>query len=367
MNGSSVVEEFCVIVMSIGLKMGTVCLEKHQKIWEDSAKKTIIDIQNALDGIDADVQHVGSTSVKSIKAKPIIDIAVGVSCFESVSERNDKLKEACIFPVSWGFDDHPEELLYVKGDFEKDTRTHHIHVVLKNSKEWKNYLNFRDYLNATPSAAREYEAVKEKLEAMYSDNREKYTAGKSEIIAKLLEEAEKWGKNTCRAMRADMGEKVSRDQDRDLSLCSAIVEVDETNIFDAAKVHSVSWQESHRAFCKADFVALHTPERQREYLLGKLKTGYKLYMLLDAEPAGIVSVKESLIEDLYVLPEKQNKGYGSALLEFACAKCTGTPTLWILENNENAARLYRRMGFAETGRRNVVVNGLDEIEFAIPL
>ena len=345
--------------MSIGLKRGTVCLEEHQKAWEDSAKKTIADIRNALDGIDADVQHVGSTSIKSIKAKPIIDIAVGVPDFESVSARNDKLKEACIFPAIWNFDDHPEELLYVKGDFEKDTRTHHIHVILKTSKEWRNYLNFRDYLNAMPSAAREYEAVKEKLEAMYPDNREKYTAGKSEIIAKLLEEAEKWRENSCSATRAGMSQEVSQEVRR-----FPIVEVDETNIFDAAKVHSVSWQESHRAFCKAEFVALHTPERQREYLLSKLKNDYKLYMLLDAEPVGIVSVKESLIEDLYVLPEKQNKGYGSALLEFACAKCAGTPTLWILENNVNAARLYRRMGFTETGRRNVVTTGLDEIEFA---
>ncbi len=353
--------------MSIGLKRGTVCIEEHQKTWEDSAEQTIADIQNALDGIDADVQHVGSTSIKSIKAKPIIDIAVGVPDFESVSARNDKLKKACIFPASWGFDDHPEELLYVKGDFEKDTRTHHIHVVLKTSKEWKNYLNFRDYLNATPNAAREYEAVKEKLEAMYPDNREKYTAGKSEIIAKLLEEAEKWREvtragmrtNSCGATRAGMRQDSSQEVRR-----FPIVEVDETNIFDAAKIHSVSWQASHRAFCKADFVALHTPERQREYLLGKLQTGYKLYMLLDAEPVGIVSVKESLIEDLYVLPEKQNKGYGSALLEFACAKCAGTPTLWILENNVNVARLYRRKGFTETGRKNVVTNGLDEIEFA---
>ncbi|MCR4713761.1 MAG: GNAT family N-acetyltransferase [Treponemataceae bacterium] len=362
--------------MSIGLKRGTVCLEKHQKAWEDSAEQTIAEIQNALDGIDADVQHVGSTSIKSIKAKPIIDIAVGVPDFESVSARNDKLKKVCIFPASWGFDDHPEELLYVKGDFEKDTRTHHIHVVLKTSKEWKNYLNFRDFLNATPSAAREYEAVKDKLEAMYPDNREKYTAGKSEIIAKLLEEAEKWREvtrlelceNTCGATRAGICENVRQDvrqfQGQDMRFGSTIVEVDETNVFDAARIHSVSWQESHRAFCKADFVALHTPERQREYLLGKLKNGYKLYMLLDAEPVGIVAVKESLIEDLYVLPEKQNKGYGSALLEFACTKCAGTPTLWILENNVNAARLYRRKGFTETGHKNVVTNGLDEIEFA---
>ena len=172
------------------------------------------------------------------------------------------------------------------------------------------------------------------------------------------------GLKSSQGKNMSISEKVCGVMGQNLHSDSAIAEVDETNIFDAVKVHSVSWQESHRAFCKADFVALHTPERQREYLFEKLKNGYKLFMLLDKEPVGVVSVKECLIEDLYVLPEKQNKGYGSALLEFACAKCAGTPTLWILENNVNAARLYRRKGFVETGRRNVVTNGLDEIEFA---
>ena len=51
------------------------------------------------------------------------------------------------------------------------------------------------------------------------------------------------------------------------------------------------------------------------------------------------------------------------LLRFTCSKCTDTPTLWILENNLNAARLYRKEGFSETGRRNQIDKGLDEIEF----
>ena len=47
----------------------------------------------------------------------------------------------------------------------------------------------------------------------------------------------------------------------------------------------------------------------------------------------------------------------------ACSKCPGKPTLWILENNLNAARLYQREGFSLTGRRNNIDKGLDEIEF----
>ena len=88
-------------------------------------------------------------------------------------------------------------------------------------------------------------------------------------------------------------------------------------------------------------------------------------MLIDGEPVGIVSVKGSLIEDLYVLPEKQNRGYGTQLLRYAMNKCAATPTLWILENNVNAKRLYHRLGFTETGRKKSVANRIDEIELSL--
>ena len=111
---------------------------------------------------------------------------------------------------------------------------------------------------------------------------------------------------------------------------------------------------------------MHTPERQQEYLEGKLSCGSKVYMLVEEKPIGIVSVKENLIEDLYVLPDKQNMGYGTKLLQFAVEQCIGKPTLWILENNTNAKRLYLKMGFQETGRIKTVADGFDEIELSLP-
>ena len=144
-----------------------------------------------------------------------------------------------------------------------------------------------------------------------------------------------------------------------------ITAVDKTNISAAAEVHSVSWRESHRSFCAPDFIALHSPERQREYIAKKMNAGSRFYMLVDGGPVGIVSVTRSLIEDLYVMPEKQGMGYGTELLRFAVRKCEGTPTLWILENNEKAAEFYRRKGFKATGRINAVADGIDEIEFIL--
>ena len=144
-----------------------------------------------------------------------------------------------------------------------------------------------------------------------------------------------------------------------------IVPVDPSNIQDAAVIYSVAWQDSHRSFCDADFVALHTPAHQEAYLQRKIDAGSKVFLLMEPHPIGIVSLTDSMIEDLYVLPEYQNHGYGSGLLHFALSECADSPTLWILENNHRAERLYRREGFTATGRRNAISEELDEIEFAL--
>ena len=144
-----------------------------------------------------------------------------------------------------------------------------------------------------------------------------------------------------------------------------IIPVNEQNIMDAAIIHSISWRESHRDFCTPEFIEIHSPKRQLRYMRNKMNKGTKFFMLVDEEPVGVVSVTESLIEDLYVLPEKQNMGYGTKLLQFAVGQCQDTPSLWILENNVNAERLYCRMGFTKTGRINAITDKLDEIELVL--
>ena len=96
-----------------------------------------------------------------------------------------------------------------------------------------------------------------------------------------------------------------------------IIAVDSKNISEAAYVHSISWKESHRSFCSPDFIEMHSPQRQEEYLLQKIADGSRLYMLVEERPVGIVSVTGNVIEDLYILPDQQNKGFGTKLLRHA--------------------------------------------------
>ena len=142
------------------MKRGTVYLEPHQSEWERSAEETIRTLKNILGSVAVDIQHIGSTSIRTISAKPIIDIAVAVNDYELVLNKCDELEKA---EIVFRFDERPDQLLFVIGDFEKDTRSHHIHVVLYGSDEWNNYINFRDYLNTHIAAAKEYEAVKFRL------------------------------------------------------------------------------------------------------------------------------------------------------------------------------------------------------------
>lgn len=172
--------------MSIGLVKGTVSLESHNSQWEILAKEIIEKLKNILGNDMVAAEHIGSTSIRKIYAKPIIDIAVGVTDFEKMMKHNDELKEVGII---YRREDHPGQHLYICGDLENNIHTHYIHVVIWDESAWNNYINMRDYLNANDEKAMEYSRLKVQLAEEYSDDRIAYTEGKHELIEKILEEA----------------------------------------------------------------------------------------------------------------------------------------------------------------------------------
>lgn len=175
------------MIFLLGLERGAVRLYEHEKEWEIEAQNTIIRLKEILGPIIKDIQHIGSTSIKSIKAKPIIDIAVAVDSFDDILKFEYKLKNA-------GFYFRPNaqaslrgQLLFACGSYYDgtgDLQTHFIHIVLTDSMDWKNYINFRDYLNSNPDTAKEYENLKMQLaNALPNDTgRDKYLNGKHDFI-----------------------------------------------------------------------------------------------------------------------------------------------------------------------------------------
>ncbi len=176
----------------LGLKRGAVKLCEHEKEWEIEAQNTICRLKTILGNVIKDIQHVGSTSIPSIKAKPIIDIAVAVDRFDDILAFEKELKDAGFYyrPNS----DLGEQLLFAAGsvyDGTGDLQTHFIHVVLTNSMDWINYINFRDYLNSTPSVAKAYEELKVSLALQVPTDRgrEQYLKGKHDFIVYTLRKA----------------------------------------------------------------------------------------------------------------------------------------------------------------------------------
>ena len=174
----------------LGLTRGKAKLFPHEKEWEIEAQKTIETLKNICGDVVCDIAHVGSTSIKNIVAKPIIDIAVTTENFDDFLKYEQKLLENGFYycPDDKNFN----QLLFSCGSYydgSDDKQTHFIHVVKKDSMEWINYNLFRDYLNENELVAKEYEALKTFLAEKYCDDREKYTAGKHEFITKTLRTA----------------------------------------------------------------------------------------------------------------------------------------------------------------------------------
>ena len=88
-------------------------------------------------------------------------------------------------------------------------------------------------------------------------------------------------------------------------------------------------------------------------------------MLIDHIPVGIVSVCGGLIENLYVLPTEQRKGYGAILLHYVLKQCRDIPSLWILSNNDRANAFYKKHGFVESGNKKKLPNDLFEVELIL--
>jgi len=175
----------------IGLRRGTVELYEHQREWDIEAQKTISLLKEILGDVIKEIQHVGSTAIPSIKAKPIIDIALAVDNFNDILYYEKELKDNGFYYRPNAQATVRNQLLFACGSYydgSGNLQTHFIHIVLTNSTDWKNYINFRDYLNKNPLVAKEYEDLKISLakELPADGGREIYTKNKQDFIINIL-------------------------------------------------------------------------------------------------------------------------------------------------------------------------------------
>lgn len=169
----------------MGLKRTDVVLSEPTNEWKEEFEKQ----KKVLEGIFKedliDIQHVGSTAIPGLKAKPIVDIAVAVNKLEDVLKYVDALNEVGYeFRGNAGVEGR---YFFAKGDAEN--RTHYLHTEPINSSNWETHIFFRDYLIEHPELIKEYENLKVELALKYPEERSKYTAGKNDFITGVLEKA----------------------------------------------------------------------------------------------------------------------------------------------------------------------------------
>jgi GrpB-like predicted nucleotidyltransferase (UPF0157 family) len=171
----------------IGLERGIVKLLPHNPRWKDLFEEEADFLSGILNHFFPNIEHIGSTSIPGIVAKPIIDIAVAVM---DLSELYDiiEIMETNGYEYR-GEQGIPDRHLFVKGT--KTVRTHHIHLMPITHYQWETHQLFRDYLINHPNYASQYDFLKKSLQQKFSKDRVKYLDGKSGFIEKVIEIAQK--------------------------------------------------------------------------------------------------------------------------------------------------------------------------------
>jgi GrpB-like predicted nucleotidyltransferase (UPF0157 family) len=161
----------------------------HDRNWQNIFESESSKLAVAFDNNAIAIHHIGSTSIATICAKPIIDILVEVKDIEKVDNRNPEIS-------ALGYIAMGEFGIAGRRFFRKDnndgTRTHHIHTFTAGSVQVIRHLAFRDYLRSHPQIAQEYSQLKQKLAQKYPSDIESYMDGKDGFIKEIDRTAAAW-------------------------------------------------------------------------------------------------------------------------------------------------------------------------------
>lgn len=168
--------------MRLGLQRGTVQVVPYTPVWARLFQAERIRLQEALGSHTLDIQHIGSTAVPGLAAKPILDLGIAVAAEVDVA--------ACVpllatLGYTYRGDRGPDEGYFFDQGPEQHL-THYLHMLLISNPAWQNYLLFRDYLMAHPAVRDSYMQLKQALAIRYAADRAAYTAAKAQFVQHIL-------------------------------------------------------------------------------------------------------------------------------------------------------------------------------------
>ncbi|MDD9271898.1 GrpB family protein [Paenibacillus sp. GCM10023248] len=162
-------------------------ISKHDRGWKDLFNDIALKLRNSLGNLAIRIDHVGSTSIDGLDAKPIIDIQISVLNYDDIASYKTKIES-----VGFVFrDENPDK---TKRYFRElpGTRRTHIHVRQVGSFSEQMTLLFRDYIRQHPQDCLRYAEEKHRLMELYKNERPKYVEGKGPIVWDILQKAHNW-------------------------------------------------------------------------------------------------------------------------------------------------------------------------------
>jgi GrpB-like predicted nucleotidyltransferase (UPF0157 family) len=152
-------------------------LVEHDPSWAELFESERAALAPVFDGLAVAIEHIGSTSVPDLCAKPTVDVLVGVRTLELTDDQIKRMERL-------GYHYLGEHGLPGRLFFRKEPRTHHVHVVEHGGEHWERQITFRDALRSSPDERRRYDEFKRRLAAQ-GHPRETYTELKTPFIREV--------------------------------------------------------------------------------------------------------------------------------------------------------------------------------------
>ena len=164
------------------MRTGRVVVVPYEEAWASAFEEIKKEIEAEIGDLIFGIEHIGSTSVKGLSAKPCIDIDVIIKDYSVFDEIVNKLGAiGYIHEGNLGIKDR-EAFKYTD---KPHLMMHHLYVCPQYSKELHRHITFRDFLRSNPEAVKKYSMVKEKAAELFPSDIDKYIEYKSPCIEEL--------------------------------------------------------------------------------------------------------------------------------------------------------------------------------------
>jgi GrpB-like predicted nucleotidyltransferase (UPF0157 family) len=167
----------------IGLKRHTVRVVDHDPTWIGLATEVCDKVRDSVGNLIEEIEHVGSTSVPGLPAKPILDLAASVTTLAVMPELIEKLTQLGYIYLGDGAQSGGHLFVWHS---EPEVRTMHLHVVTHDDLQWSNYIRFRDLLREDSDLRQRYADLKQELGERFACDRKSYTDSKKKFIQVAL-------------------------------------------------------------------------------------------------------------------------------------------------------------------------------------